>query len=69
MKNNKIDFIFIFKLYLDCLIAIKCIYNKVIAIFWPKNSIYDLINIMHRILRLNNLIIEQNIIINYTKFF
>lgn len=37
--------------------------------FWLDNDIYNLFNMMHRILQLNCLAIEKNIVINNAELF
>lgn len=69
MGSNKAHFILISSFYLDCPIPIRHIRDKVTIMFWLDDSIYDFFNIMHKILRLDCLTIERNIIMNHMKFF
>lgn len=69
MKNYKTCFLFISQLYKYCLKMNLGICNKIINVFELDNDIYHLFNTMHKILKIDNLIFERDIVMNNTEFF
>lgn len=66
--SNKTDFIFVSRFHLYCPVIIWCIRNKITTVFWPDDGINYFFNIVHWILRLDGLIVERDIIVDYSKF-
>lgn len=68
MRSNKTSFLFISRFYLYCSITIWYICDEITTVFWLDNSINHFFNMVHWVLRLNSLTIEENIIVNRSKF-
>lgn len=65
MKSYKTSFLLISWLYTYCPITIGDIRDKIVIVLWPDNGIYNLFNLVHRVLRLNYLAIKRNVVMNH----
>lgn len=65
MRSYKTSFVFISRLYLYCPVIVEGIRTKIAMVFWPDNSIYNFLNVVHGILKLDSLVVEWDIVMHY----
>lgn len=69
MRSHKTSLILISRLHTYRPVTVGGIRNETAAVFWPDDGVYNLFNAVHRVLRLDRLAIERDIVVNNAELF